>query len=389
MVANVEDYVYVTWTEGAGGILFRASADGGSTWSPPISTSGMKISPKGGTAQFPLITAIGTNVYITWSQTVGTTGLQVFAAASTNNGASFTVTQITSGTASTSGSITPAIAASGTNVYVVYCGAGHNSYVVSSSNEGSTWTAAFDYAATCEPEVAASGNNAYAVADGIQFALTHNAGGSWTKVLNQRNMGDEPMISVSGTNVYIVSQSRTANGPIWLLSSSNSGNSFGARKNISSSVPNDWAPMVGAYGNSVWVAWHNNPGGSKAQEWVTTSTNAGSSWSTPLSISGTGHWVGWPWDVATTDGQNIFIMWPQQVTKSPNYWVVRVSYSGNGGTTWSAPPGIDASNNANGQAAPETDVANGAISSYGTTAFVVWQYTSTSGTNQIYFAAYT
>ena len=387
-VVNVGDYVYVSWTEGSGGILFRASSDGGSSWSPPLTSPATRISPKGGTTQYPLMSANGSDVYVTWSQTVSTTGLQLFVAASTNNGATFTVTQITSGTSS-NGFITPVVASWGSNVYVVYSGNGKNSYVVSSNNYGVTWSAPYHYAVTFEPEVAAVGNNAYAVADGIQFAVTHNAGATWTKVLNEREMGDEPMIAASGTNVYIVAQSRTANGPIWLLTSSNSGNSFAAARNINGSVLNNWAPMVGAYGNSVWVAWHNNPGGSASQEWVTTSTNAGSSWSTPLSISGTGHWVGWPFEVATTDGQNIFTMWPQQVTSSPDHWVIRVSYSSNGGTTWSAPPGIDASNNVNGQAAPENDIANGAISSYGATAFVVWQYTSTSGTNQIYFAATT
>jgi hypothetical protein len=147
--------------------------------------------------------------------------------------------------------------------------------------------------------------------------------------------------------------------------------------------------MVAAYGSSIWVAWHNNPGGNKAQEWVTTSTDNGSSFSTPTSISGTGHWVGWPWEISTTDGLNVFIIWPQQLTASPDHWVIRVSYSSNGGTNWSPAPGIDASNNVNGEAAPENDVANAAISSFGATAYAVWQFTATSGTNQIYFAAST
>src|SRR5271165_5935086 len=70
MVANVGENVYVAWTEGAGGILFRASSDGGSIWAPPLSKPGMKISSEGGTTQFPVIIATGTNVYIAWSQSV-------------------------------------------------------------------------------------------------------------------------------------------------------------------------------------------------------------------------------------------------------------------------------------------------------------------------------
>ena len=385
-VVNVGIHVYAAWTEGSRGIFFRASSNGGSTWAPPLSSSALRISPTGGTTQYPVMSANGSDVYVAWSQTVGTTGLQVFEATSTNYGLSFTAGQVTSGTSS-NGFITPVVASWGSNVYIVYSGNGKNSYVVSSNNYGATWRAPYRYAVTFEPEVAVMGSNAYAVADGIQFAVTHNAGASWTQVLTQRYNGDEPMIAVSGTHVYIVAQSRTANGHIWLISSSNNGNSFGARKVVSGSVPNDWAPMVGAYGNSVWAAWHNNPGGSASQEWVTTSTNTGSSWSAPLSIGGTGHWVGWPFQVSTTDGKNVFIVWPQQVTSSPNYWVVRASYSGDGGATWSAPPGISVSQNSNGQAAPENDIANAAISTYGSRAFAVWQFISTSGTNQIYFTS--
>ncbi len=384
-VVNVGNNVYVAWTQGSGGILFRASTNGGSSWSPPLSQGAMRISHEGGTTQYPLMSANGSYVYVTWSQTVGSSGLQLFEATSTNFGVSFAVRQVTSGVSS-NGWITPVIASWGSNVYIVYSGDGKNSYVISSNNAGATWTTPFHYGVTFEPEAAVVGSNVYAVADGIQFAVSHNAGATWTKVLNEREEGDEPMIAASGNDVYIVAQCRCSTGPIWLLTSTNSGNSF-IRTDINGKVTNNWQPMVGAYGSSAWVDWHNNPGGKAAQEWMTMTANSGATWTAPVSISGTGHWVGWPWEVSTTDGRDIYTMWPQQVTSSPNYWVDRASYSSNGGSTWSSPPGIDVSQNTNGQAAPENDIANGAISSYGSTAFAVWQFTSTSGTNQIYFAS--
>lgn len=384
-IVNVGDNVYVAWTEGSAGILFRASTDGGSSWTPPLSHPALRISPKGGVTQYPLMSANGSNVYVIWSQTVGSTGLQEFEATSTNYGSSFSsVEQITSGTSS-NGWITGVVASWGSNVYVVYSGNGKNSYVISSNDAGSTWGAPYHYGVTFEPEVAVWENNVYAVSDGIQFAVSHNAGASWTQILTEREMGDEPMIAAYGTDVYIVAQCRCSTGPVWMLISTNSGNSF-SRIDINGTVTNNWQPMVGAYGNSVWVDWHNNPGGKAAQEWMTMSNNSGVSWNSPVSISGTGHWVGWPWEVATTDGKNIYTMWPQQVTSSPDYWVVRASYSSDGGSTWSSPPGMDVSQNTNGQAAAETDIANGAISSYASTAFAAWEFASTSGTSQIYFA---
>jgi hypothetical protein len=387
-VVNVGSHVYAAWTEGSRGIMFRASSNNGSTWSPPVSKPAIRISWKGGTCQYPLLSANGSNVYATWSQSFGnTTGLQLFEATSANYGASFSnATKLTS-SYSPNGWITPVIASWGQNVYIVYSGMGKNSYVISSNNAGTTWSSPYHFAVTFEPEVAVVGNNVYATADGIQFAVSHDAGHTWTKTLNQRYMGDEPMIAASGKYVYIVSQSKTTNGTIWIIISSNNGTTFSNRHVLNGSVTNNWGPMIGAHGASLWVAWHNYPGGIRAQEWITTSSNYGVSWSTPQSLSGSGHWVGWPWEIASTDGKNVYTMWPEQVTSSPNYWIVRASYSSDGGTTWSPQPGMNVSQNSNGEAAPENDLADAAISSYGSSAFAVWQLITNSGaTNQVYFS---
>src|ERR1700730_9124365 len=76
-VQNVGSKVFVTWTEGAGGIKFRNSSNGGVTWSPPITNPAIKISGSGGVAQYPLMSVNGSNVYVVWSQTVNKF-LQVF-----------------------------------------------------------------------------------------------------------------------------------------------------------------------------------------------------------------------------------------------------------------------------------------------------------------------
>src|ERR1700730_8931000 len=54
-VQNVGSKVFVTWTEGSGGIKFRNSSNGGVTWSPPITSPALRISNKGGVAQYPLM----------------------------------------------------------------------------------------------------------------------------------------------------------------------------------------------------------------------------------------------------------------------------------------------------------------------------------------------
>jgi hypothetical protein len=61
-VQNVGNHVYVTWTERTGGIKFRERPDGGVTWSPALNRPALRISNSGGTTQYPLMSANGSNV---------------------------------------------------------------------------------------------------------------------------------------------------------------------------------------------------------------------------------------------------------------------------------------------------------------------------------------
>ena len=46
--------VYAAWVEGSKGLFFRMSADGGNTWTPPLSSPALKLSKSGGSASFPV-----------------------------------------------------------------------------------------------------------------------------------------------------------------------------------------------------------------------------------------------------------------------------------------------------------------------------------------------
>ncbi len=142
--------------------------------------------------------------------------------------------------------------------------------------------------------------------------------------------------------------------------------------------------MIGAINNNAYIAWHNNPGASNSQIWLITTTNGGATWSTPRSLSGLGHRVGWPFNVSVS-GSSIFIMWGTQL--GTNRWSAFATYSGDGGATWTAPPGIDVSNNPSGTAAMENDAATGSLAGFGTHGFAIWQYNATATNSQVYFSA--
>ena len=369
-IQNVGNNVYAVWTEEAHGIWFRVSTDGGQVWS-----SAIRLSPTGnGAPDFPLMTAIGTDVYVVWSQKAS-----IYIAASTTSGASFSTAIIVSGTIASSQ--TPVVAAYGNDVYVAFDGGGH-SYVTASSNNGVTWTSPFEYSTGPEPQIAAWGTNAYAVADASSrasnvVAVTNNNGLTWTK--SGTTSGSEPWVSAYGSNVIVAWETKGSASVVRAITSTNSGKSFSSPTELSSAVPNSWAPMTGISGNTEYVAWRSNPGSSNSQEYVAVSLNAGSSWSPPTAIGIAGHDNSWPVTVPGS-GSTAFIAWYVRTgTTSTSPWEAVVVETTNSGTSWSSPAVL-------GPSLAESDIATAAISSNGGTLFVIWTETSSSLHTQVYFA---
>jgi hypothetical protein len=379
-VTNIQSNVYVAWTEGSGGLRFRYSPDGGSTWLPAIGNPSTKLSNPGGVVQAPIVCANSSNVYVSWSQTVGSTGLQVFVASSNNHGASFTrAVQLSQGSPP-QGWITPVCAAAGNDAYVNWINDSPNqSWIASTNNGGKTWSAPHQYGLSRENELAAlntaTTQNAYSYSN-RNVVVTHNGGATWTHVTNTK--GDEGMITASGPYVYIATQTKTPTGYIHFYYSSNYGKSFKTVNDSTPTLPDSWEPQVASYGNSVWMTLIDYPGGSKANIYVYTSHDGGTSWASgPISVSGTGHDDNYPFTISTSDGQNIFVGFTQQTSGKPGWgpggvWTFKVGYSTDGGSTWTSD--VNISQNAKGAAGFQSDLATGAISSYGTHCFATWEY---------------
>jgi len=388
-VQNVGTHVYVVWTERSGGIKFRSSPDGGITWNPPLTKPPIRISNIGGTAQYPLMSANGTNVYVVWAQTIGSSGLQIMEATSTNSGTSFNhPVQLTTGSPA-GGYIGPVIASWGNNVYVAYDNSsnGQHAFVTCSSNAGLSWTRVHQYGVYHEAQIYAwGGNYVYAIADyGNSLAESSNNCGSFQNVNLTANIISEPWIWGYGPNVYAAWEGKGAGSFISYTKTNNYGAIWSAPTNFS--LIDAWAPMVGAFGNSAWIAEQQRPGSSASQVFVFTTTNGGTSWSGPVSLTGKGSSTSdtsFPFNVATSDGKNVFVAWSLQV--SSGYWVLHAAYSSNGGITWTPAPGINVSKNPSGEAGNNNDVANAEISAFGAHCYAVWQFIS-GASNQIYFAS--
>ena len=346
-VQSAGNNVYVAWTDKSGGIMFRSSSDGGHSWNA--------VKKVGGGGQYPIMAASGSHVYIVWSSG----GINFVS--STDNGKTWSKAV----KLSPPGAVTPFIAADGSHVSVVYVqSSSSTSFVTTSSNSGGTWTTPFQFSSGPEPQVAVSGMNVYVMSDGVnkahvEFAVSHDSGKSFTS--SALAAGSEPWIVATGSKVYAAWETKGKNSEIWFLSSSNSGSTL-STKVISSAEPDSWNPMIQASGSKVWVGIQEL--GGQAQNWILTSTNDGSSF-TAKSLTGTGHKNGYVFNIATTDGTNVFAMWLQQAGSA---WNVMVGRSSNGDGSWTV--------SSIGQSDANNDVAIGSIAANGGHGFAAWQHSS-------------
>lgn len=330
------------------------------------------------------------NVYVVWSQTVGSSGLQIFVATSKNYGDSFGVAVQVTSESTANGFITPVIASAGDSVYVSYDNTtvGY-AYLTSSSKAGAagSWTKPIE-ADSClgngpcpEPQLYASGSYAYDVSDN-GLIETSNGGASWHYVAigGDYSYVREPWIWGYGSNVYIVFETGGTTSETFFTRSTNDGATWSnAVALFPAMIPDSWNQQVGAYGNKAWIALQEYPGGSDDKIWVFSSQNQGSSWSTPKLV-GSGGVTSYPFTVATSNGEDVYTAWSKEI--SAGHWIIEVAYSTNG-ATWSGP--YNASNNSNGEAGNNNDDANAEIAASGSTLFVVWQFIDGSS-SQIYFS---
>jgi len=382
MIANSGNNVYVVWTEESHGIFFRMSPDGGSTWTPPISSPATKLSLSGGTPAYPVITANGSNVYVAWSQTVNKIS-QIYFTVSTNYGAigSFSAPTIVD-TSATTAAITPVLAGYGSDIYIAWS-AGTHSFERSSVDAGSSWGPVNQLGTGHEPQLAAWGTYAYFISDGISYKYSTDSGSTWHSVNLNTGSGAEPWIAAAGANVYVAWEQKGTNktAPIYGEVSNNYGVKFTAKEVLSGSVVNSWEPQLAASGNDVYLAFRSL---TPPSAWITSSSNAGLNWNPPTELSTSGRSTGWPLDVAVS-GSNVFTIYGSAISSGSSVWNAYASYSPDSGTTWSSKPGLDLSGNTAGVAAPATDVASASIGANGATGFAAWQ-SNQSGQNQIYFA---
>jgi len=363
--------VYVVWTDntlgpGNSDIFFSKSTDGGNTFS----SMPMRISDNLGGSSDPQIAASGSNVYVVWRQGFTSTTSEIIFSKSTDGGNNFSIpfdiSQIVKH------SFSPQIAISGSNVYVVWADdtnvPGNSDILFRKSidggnNFGNTLFLSKNPGRSFSPQIAASGNNVYVVwADNttvngnsdIFFRKSTDGGNNFSFKLNISNTTGgsfSPQIVVSD-NVYVVwadATTLTGNEDILFSKSTDGGNNFSIPLNLSNNTGDSSEPQIAVFEKKPYVVWADDTPGQN-DIFFSNNTNGGNTFSIPLNLSNnTGTSLS---PQIALSGNNVYVVCADD---TPGQNDIFFSNNTNGGNNFSIP--LNLSNNTGTSASPQIDVS--------------------------------
>ena len=269
----------------------------------------------------PQISSSGDNVYVVWIDRISPGNDDIFFAASTNNGQTFSTPINLSNTATNSGQ--PQISSSGdNNVYVVW------------------------------GDVIASPNTE------IFFRVSTNNGQTFSTPINLSNNAEastSAQISSSGdNNVYVVWEDRdlsTSAGDIFFRVSTNNGQTFSTPPvNISNNAENSQRPQISISGdNHLNVVWDEFTLPFGFDIFFAVSTDNGQTFSTPpVNLSNNAGDSNFA--QISTEGNNVYVVWEDRAPSSTQRDVFYITNNQDFGTFGNI---INLSNNAGNSFRPQ------------------------------------
>lgn len=390
-IAAYGSNVFVAWSDNStsvfNNIFVSKSTNGGSSFGTPTQVSN---TPYG--AFNPTIFAVGSYVYISWSQRTIEDNSQIMFARSSDNGLTYSNPKVVSEVSSSPNDGFPSIVAAGSSVYLswvnstLFFGANpfHNSsifftksqdYGINFSNPLSLTGPASNEVSAFAPQVAVSGKSVYVTwqgidADGlgVKLAVSTNGGSSFGayKHLVTSNLASSPSslaISATGKSVYIAYLNNTSSSG-GLCTSSSDDDRFGlvllTAQNCNSLFTSSTSASAG---NEYVVAMikSTDSGKSFGQSKGLQTFTLGTSGSVRLTLS------------TNNAGKNIFVAYTDtyRAANGERVFDVFITTSKNSGLTFSTP--LNLSN--------DGASINPGIAAYGSNVFIVWQTTAANPAN--------
>ena len=266
--------IYVAWIDSYNpGVRFTKSADRGATWSAPLTFTGNKKTPAWSDKPVLAISPNGQHVYL------GYNASDAWVAASHNGGASFAANVKTSNDTRYWFHTAGAAKSDGTAYFATvdftqdYTGDA-NIKLLKSNAGGTTWSTSLVDTSRELPTCT--------WAAGCYFGFFGSIAGL--------------AVDSAGTIGFVYTATTTAGGPpqLFFKKSTDGGNTWSARQAISGAPVTAWhhspAIAAGPTAGDFRVLWQDNRNGvpSKWNAWYRTTSNGGSTWSTPIRVSDLG-----------------------------------------------------------------------------------------------------
>ncbi len=340
--------VYVVWrgTQGAvcyptsclNDVFFTQSTNGGASFSTPIDVSKDVYQ-----SLYPVVASSGSNIYVAWENSTGSSNPQVVFSRSTDGGSTFSAAVDLSNDAGYTQNLI--VAAAGSNVYLVWQDNAPGNFQI-------LFRQSTDYGADFNPILNLSNGPAGAptlslTSSSIYVAWTYGPGG-----VNVRRSTDggttfggtyiiaapagSRVLFASDSNVYAVwaqQLPRHKNIPphydIFFTESTDGGKTFSTAINLSNGVVNSYRPRISVSGGaSIYVAWIESTSYTSYSLFLSSSSNGGATFtSPPLMVSNSvspyfsqdNGWYGQQYLAAY--GSNVYLVWYQQVQNTNSYEV--------------------------------------------------------------------
>ncbi|MEI6622756.1 MAG: hypothetical protein WCP28_12705 [Actinomycetes bacterium] len=362
------------------------------SWSTPAD-----LSTAGQGAYGPQVTssADGTKLTAVWYRFNGSDFI-IQATTSTNSGTTWSTP--TDLTAAGRDALSPQVASSadGTKLTAVWyrvTGTGVVVQAATSTNSGSTWSTPTDLSVTglnaSDPHVVSSTDGTTLTAvwyrlngtnNIVQTATSTNSGTSWTTPTDLSATGEDahsPQVASSADGTTLTSVWHRFNGTnniIQASTSTNTGASWSTPTDLSAAGQSAYDPEItsSADGAKQSVIWQRTNGTNNIVQ-VATSTNTGTTWTTPTDLSAVGRTALHPRIASSADGSTQTAVWYR--FNGTNY-IVQAATSTNSGTTWTTPTDLSAT----GQDNFDPEITSSAD---GTRQTAIWYRTDgTAGTVQ-------
>ena len=303
--------VHVVWVDNAidWQVWYTRSLDQGVSWETPTRVSNI---PGGYWAQYPVVAANGSNVYVAW-YAPGGSAPEIYFAVSNDSGATWPTSDILISDDDAEWSMWPSIAAWGDDVYVIWGDTKSSPtsvpevFFAKSTDRGDTWSSPQNLTASDEhssigPGIVALDNIVHVYFTDLRFSGTpevfymrsEDGGMSWTTEKPVSTVDSDSSLvqdsggkmTVEGDRLHLTWIDGTFVDEVYYANSSDDGETWSTPRPLSTLDGSDSAsPSIVADGDIVHVCWDDEAGGYSV--YYSYSTDDGLTWSSPEQISPT------------------------------------------------------------------------------------------------------